>query len=144
MGRVWASRPAADGGYVLMSEVSQALMLDYLWGDPVRQVFAALHARDFALATALHAPGLDEAIAVICGENGVPSEHASCLDLVFYLRSLGDDWRHPHRRALESMYELDRVEGGRPRARLLHRWLQDEDRFEEVDGPAFIGRVSGA
>ena len=132
----------ADGGYLLMSEVSQAPMPDYLWGDPVRHVFAALHEHDFALATVLHAPGLEEALEVICGQNGVPSEHASCLDLVFYLRSLGDDWRNPDRRALESMYELDRVEGGRPHARLLHRWLQDEDRFEEVEPPEFIGRVS--
>ena len=135
---------AADGGYLLMSEVSQAPMLDYLWGGPVRHVFAALHAQDFALATALHAPGLEEAIEVICGQNGVPSEHASHLDLVFYLRSLGDDWRNPERRALDSMYELERVEAGRPHARLLHRWLEDEDRFEEVDTPQFIGRTSGA
>ena len=132
-----------DGGYLLMSEVSQAPMLDYLWGDPVRRVFAALHEHNFALATALHAPGLDEAIEVICGQNGVPSEHASHLDLVFYLRSLGEDWRNPERRALESMYELDRVEEGRPHARLLHRWLQAEDRFEEVDAPEFIGHARG-
>ena len=134
----------ADGGYLLMSEVSQAPMLDYLWGEPVRHVFASLHAHDFALATALHAPGLEEAIEVICGQNGVPSAHASCLDLVFYLRSLGDDWRNPERRVLESLYELDRVERGRPHARLLHRWLEDQDRFEEVDAAEFIGRTSGA
>jgi hypothetical protein len=134
----------ADRGYLLMSEVSQAPMLDYLWGEPVRHVFAALHAHDFALATALHAPGLDEAIEVICGQNGVSSSHASHLDLVFYLRSLGDDWRNPERRALESLYELDRVQRGRPQARLLHRWLEDEDRFEEVAAPQLIGRASGA
>ncbi len=134
----------ADGGYLLMSEVSQAPMLDYLWGDPVRRVFASLHANDFALATALHAPGLEEAIEVICGQNGVPSAHASGLDLVFYLRSLGDDWRNPERRVLASMYELDRVEQGRPHARLLHRWLEDEDRFEQGEPPEFIGRPSGA
>ncbi len=133
----------ADGGYLLMSEVSQAPMLDYLWGEPVRQVFAALHKQDFALATALHAPGLEEAIEVICGQNGVPSAHASGLDLVFYLRSIGDDWRNPERRVLESLYELDRVERGRPHARLLHRWLENGDQFEEVEAPEFVGRVSG-
>ena len=133
----------ADGGYLLLSEVSQAPMLDYLWGEPVRQVFASLHERDFALATALHAPGLEEAIEVICGQNGVPSAHASGLDLVFYLRSIGDDWRNPERRVLESLYELDRVERGRPHARLLHRWLEKGDHFEEVEAPEFVGGVSG-
>ena len=126
---------SADGGYLLMSEVSQAPMLDYLWGDPVRHVFASLHARDFALATALHAPGLDEAIEIICGQNGVPNAHASDLDLVFYLRSFCDDWRNPERRVLASLYELDRVERGRPHTRLLHRWRE---------APKFIGQGSGA
>jgi hypothetical protein len=135
---------AADGGYLLMSEISQAPMLDYLWGDPVRRVFASLDAGDFALATALHASGLEEAIEVICGQNGVPSEHASHLELVFYLRSLGDDWRNPERRTVDSLYELDRVEDGRPHARLLHRWIEDDDRFEGVERPEFIGHVSGA
>src|SRR5262245_39995098 len=40
-----------DGGYLLMSEVSQAGFDDYLWGGEVVQVFAALR-QGFSLATA--------------------------------------------------------------------------------------------
>ena len=128
---------APDGGYLLMSEVSQAPMLDYLWGEPVRRVFAAA-SRGFPLATALHAPGLDEAIEVIAGANGVPDEHASVLDLVVYIRSLGE-WQDPTRRAVAEIHELDRVVDGRPRATLLHRWLEEPDEFEFVEPPRHLG-----
>ena len=131
---------APDGGYLLMSEVSQAPMLDYLWGEPVRRVFAAA-SRGFPLATALHAPGLDEAIEVITGANGVPDEHASVIDLVVYIRSLGE-WQDPTRRAVAEIHELDDIVDGRPRARLLHRWHEEPDEFEVVEAPRQLGDLA--
>ena len=128
-----------DGGYLLMSEISRAPMLDYLWGEPVRAVFRAVHDGGFALATALHAGGLEQAFAIICGENGVPDAHAARLDLMLYIRSLGDDWQNPTRRVIAEVYEIEGVVGGRPQARLLHRWNEAEDRFETVEPPRRIG-----
>ena len=60
----------------------------------MRRVFAALE-RGFSLATALHAPGIDEAFEVICGQNGVPDADAGRLDLAVYIATVGDDWRAP-------------------------------------------------
>ena len=36
----------------------------------------------------------------------------------------------------------DRVHHPRPHARLLHHWLRDEDRFEQVDAPESIRQAS--
>ncbi len=130
---------ARDGGYLIMSEISKAPMLDYLWGDDVRRVFAALHQGGFSLATALHAGGLAQAFDVITGENGVPDEQAGCIELTYYLRSLGDDWRNPERRVLAELYEIEGVVGGKPLARLLHRWNEAEDCFEAVESPQRVG-----
>ena len=132
----------ADGGYLVMSEIAQTPFADYLWGAPVRQVFRAL-GDGFALATALHAPGIEEAFAVVCGRNAVPDEDASRLDLMVYMRSLGRDWSAPTRRVVAEIHEVERVVGGRPRARLLHRWLESEDRFEAVEPPQRIGSRGG-
>ena len=61
------------------------------------------------------------------------------MDLMYYLRSIGDDWRNPLRRVMAELYEIDGVEGGRPIARLLQRWNEAEDRFEAVEQPRRIG-----
>ena len=120
------------GGYLVVPEVSKAPVPGYIWGEPVRRVFAQLD-RGYALATALHAPGLDEAFAVLTGDNGVPDEHASHIRLMVYLRSLGDDWRNPTRRVVAEVHEIDGVTDGRPNGRLLHRWDEQADRFEAVE-----------
>ena len=131
-----------DGGYLKMAEVSQAPMSNYLWGDPVRRVFAALE-RGFSLATALHAPGIDEAFEVICGQNGVPGADAGRLDLAVYIATVGDDWRAPERRAIAEVREIDAAEGGRPLGRTLHRWDPETDVFEDVDRAQLIEGAPG-
>lgn len=125
--------PASDdGGYLVVSEVSPAGFADYFWGADVRRVFAALD-RGFSLATALHASGVDEAFEVLTRENGVPAEQAARIDLVAYIRSIGDDWSHPERRAVAAVAETVGVRDGRPQTRLLHRWVESDDRFEVVE-----------
>ena len=131
-----------DGGYLKMAEISQAPMTNYLWGEPVRQVFAALEG-GFCLATALHAPGVDEAFEVICGQNAVPDDHAGRLDLAVYIATVGDDWQAPERRAIAEVREIDHVEGGRPVGRTLHRWDQESDTFEDVEAAMLIGATPG-
>ena len=122
---------AATGGYLVVGEFSQAPVSSYIWGAPVRRVFDTLSA-GYSLATGLHAPGLQEILDVICQGNGVPDDQASRINLVLYVRRFGDGpddfWRR-----LAEIHEIDRVENGQPIGRLLHRWVENGDRFEVVD-----------
>ncbi len=126
-----------DGGYLVMAEIAQTQFPHYLWGEPVRAVFRALR-RGFSLATALHAEGVREAFAIVAA-NEVPDEDAAQLQLMVYLRSLGPDWRHPERRVVQAVYEIEGVVRGEPRARELHRWDEAADRFVDVEPPSLIG-----
>ncbi|MBT5773951.1 MAG: hypothetical protein HOH95_06195 [Dehalococcoidia bacterium] len=124
-------------GYLAWSEIANHPVTDsYLWGAPVRRIFEAAHIGGHAIATALHADGIESAFAVIA-ENDVTDEQASQIDVVAYIRSIGH-WETPTRRAIESLYEVDRVEAARPVARLLHRWDEPTDTFEVVAAPSQI------
>ncbi len=125
----------SSGGYIVIPEISEgAWAPGYIWGEPVRRIFKGL-AHGVSLATALHAPGIEEAFAIICRQNGVVDEDAGRLDLAVYLRSLGPDVAAPERRVVDSVYEVHGVAEGRPEARLLFRWNEAADRFEAVDAP---------
>lgn len=129
---------AGDSGYLVVSEVSTAPYADYLWGADARRVFAALE-RGFSLATALHAGGVDEAFEVLTHENGIPAEQAARLDVVVYVRSIGP-WSSPSRRVVAEVAETD---GIHPRAaRVLHRWSEQDDRFEVVERSERIGSAA--
>ncbi|MSQ40698.1 MAG: hypothetical protein EXR55_03360 [Dehalococcoidia bacterium] len=110
---------AATGGYLVVGEFSHAPVPTYTWGAPVRRVFEALSA-GYSLATALHAPNLLDTFNVVCRENGITDAEASRIKLVLYIRRLGDSpdtyWRR-----LAQVYDIERVEGGQPAGRLLHR-----------------------
>ena len=123
-----------------MSEIADTGFDDYFWGAEVRQVFQVL-GPGYSLATALHAPGVDEAFEVICGENGVPDEEAGRIDLAVYIHLIGD-WRDPVARRIAEVREIEAVEAGRPRGRTLFRWIEDGDRFEVVERPEFIGTMT--
>ena len=125
------------GGYLAFSEIAPHPVTDsYLWGSDVQRIFAAAHARGHAIATALHADGIESAFEVIA-ENGVPDEQASLMDVVVYIRSIGP-WQQPERRAVESIHEVERVREGRITARPIHRWDETADRFESVDTPSLV------
>lgn len=127
----------APAGYLSMSEIAPHPVTDsYLWGADVQQVFAAAYARGHAIATALHADGIDSAFGVIA-ENGVSDEQASLIDVVVYIRSIGP-WQHPERRAVETIHEVERVRDGQVVARLTHRWDEPTDRFEAADAPSSV------
>ena len=121
----------ATGGYLVVGEFSEAAPSHYIWGAPVRRVFDTLTA-GYSLATALHAPSLDEAFDAICQGNGASDEAASRIDFMLYIRRFGDDedtfWRR-----LAEIHEVDSVSGGRPSGRLLHRWDETADRFDAVE-----------
>ena len=127
----------APPGYLSMSEIAPHPVTDsYLWGADVRRIFEAAHERGHAIATALHADGLDSAFEVIA-ENGVPDGQASLIDVVVYIRSIGP-WQAPERRAVETIHEVARVRDGGVVAHLTHRWDEATDRFETVDAPTSV------
>lgn len=127
----------AAAGYLSMSEIAPHPVTDsYLWGADVRRVFGAAHARGHAIATALHADGIDAAFEVIA-QNGVPDEQASLIDVVVYIRLFGR-WQDPERRVVETIHEVERVQGGQVVARLTHRWNETTDQFETVTTPSSV------
>ena len=123
--------PRAKGGYLVVPEITEprgGAPAGYVWGEPVRQAFAGI-ARGTALAATLHAPDLEAAFVKICAGCGVPDADAARIDLVVYLRSLGE-WEHPTRRVVSTVHEIRGVKDGVPDAKLLFRWDEAKDRFE--------------
>lgn len=129
---------SGDGrGYVVIPEISpHAVAPGYIWGAPVRAVFSVLE-RGYALAAALHAPGVDEAFAAVTEGCGVPDEQAARIQLAVYIRSIGD-WRSPTARRIATVHEVNGVRGGRPRTRTLHLWDEAHDRFATVNEPRIV------
>ena len=133
-------KKAATGGYLVVGEFSQAPIPAYIWGSPVRRVFDTLTA-GYSLAVALHAPGLQETFAAICQGNGIADDDASRIGMMLYIRRFGEDpstfWRR-----LAEVNEVEHVKGGHPIGRLLHRWVEDGDRFEGVEAPRRLSASS--
>ena len=102
----------------------------------MQQIFEAARLAGHAIATSLHANGVESAFEVI-SDTGVTDEQASLIDLVVYIRSIGN-WRNPERRVVEYLYEVDSVEAGQPNTRLIHRWHEISDTFEEVSKSALV------
>ncbi|HEX4744521.1 MAG TPA: hypothetical protein VFW12_07610 [Candidatus Limnocylindria bacterium] len=120
----------ARGGYLYVPEVSQQAVTEgYVWGPKVRQAFAAI-AGGTALTASLHADSVEDAIEII-RRNDVPDADLARLEIVVHIRSLGE-WEHPTRRVVAGVHELVGVSGGEARTRVLHRWDQARDRFEQV------------
>ncbi len=127
------------GGYLTVAEFAHAPMPGYIWGEPVRRVFETVHVGGYALQTALHAPGVDAAVQEVTRGNGVSDAHASVFKLVMYIERFGDSHDTFWRRVTD-LYEVERVENGRPVGRSLFRWHKAADRFEQLDAPRQWGR----
>ena len=135
-------KAAGLGGYLVVPEFSQGPVPGYIWGKPVQEIFDAM-AAGYSLATSLHAPGLQEAFDNICQDNKITDQDASRIGVVVYIRRFWDGPESYWRRVTE-VHEIDRVVNGRPQGRLLHRWLEHDDRFEVVAAPqAFFGDHAG-
>jgi hypothetical protein len=119
----------ANGGYLYVPEVSRYSVTEgYVWGAPVRKAFAGIK-DGTALSTALHADSAEDALRILRA-NRIPPTDLAYLDLIVHIRSLGDDWRNPTGRKVADVNEL--VDG---EPRVLHRWDEARDRFEEVAKP---------
>jgi type IV secretory pathway ATPase VirB11/archaellum biosynthesis ATPase len=126
------------GGYLIVGELSKAPVPGYIWGAPVRRVFEAVQA-GYSFHTALHAPGVVEALREITEGNGVPDDQASIFDLVLYIERMGTEEAGFTRRLAE-IYELDRIEDGRPQGRTLFRWDAGRDEFRRESESTRLGR----
>jgi Flp pilus assembly CpaF family ATPase len=124
----------ARGGYLYVPEVSRYPVTEgYVWGAPVRKAFAAIK-DGTALSTALHADSAEDAITIL-RRNRVPDEDLERLDVIVHIRSLGDDWQHPTRRVIADVNEMSSMRDGEATLRLLHRWDEARDTFENVATP---------
>ena len=131
------------GGYIVIPEITQsAAMPGYIWGAEVRRIFRAANAA-VSLAATLHAEGPDHAFTQICEGCGVPDADAAKIGYAVSLRSIGP-WEEPTRRVVAALHEIDGVERGRPRARLLYRWDEDRDEFLKAKDGAASGRAGRA
>jgi type IV secretory pathway ATPase VirB11/archaellum biosynthesis ATPase len=116
------------GGFLIIPEITQsAAMPGYVWGADVRRIFKEAK-EGVSLAATLHAEGPEDAFAQICLGCGVPDADASKIAFAVHLRSIGR-WEEPTRRVVQSVNAIDRVRGGKPQLKLLHRWDEEHDRF---------------
>jgi hypothetical protein len=97
-----------------------------------------VHAGGYALQTALHAPGVEQAIAEVTRGNGVSDEQASVFKLVIYIERFGTNPANYWRR-ITDLYEVHEVRGGRPMGQSLFQWRADRDRFEKLSEPSQFG-----
>jgi hypothetical protein len=131
------------GGYLVVAEFAQAPIPGYIWGEPVRRVFETVHAGGYALQTALHAPGVDAAMQEVTFGNGVSDDHASVFKLVMYIERFGYGLDGFWRRVTD-LYEVERVENGRPVGRSLFRWREADDSFAQLAEPQQWGHDRAA
>ena len=126
------------GGYIVVEEFSNAPVPGYIWGEPVRRVFEALK-YGYSLQATLHAGSVPEALNEITHGNRVADESASQLKLVLYVERFGSNRANFWRRLVE-VYELHKIEDGKPIGHPLYRWRREDDSFEKVSDPHQFGR----
>ncbi|HLF71940.1 MAG TPA: hypothetical protein VI759_07300 [Dehalococcoidia bacterium] len=133
-----ALRRERRGGYIVVPEFAQAPVPGYIWGEPVRRVFETVVEGGYSLQTALHAGSVEDAIAEVSLGNRVPDDHASTFKLVIYIERFGgynDFWRR-----VTHLYEVERIENGRPVGHSLFRWQADGDKFVAQTPPQQFAR----
>ena len=114
-----------DGGYLVVSEFSDHTPR-YLRGEQVVQVFDTAD-RGFSIAGTLHADTPEQTFWEL-GSHGPISD--SQLGSIGYLVFLGvRGWPEDPVRWVSSIWEVDDVESGAPRGRLLCRWDSAAARF---------------
>ncbi len=131
-----------DGGYLVVGEISDQSQLRYLWGEPVAVLFRTLNT-GFSLNTTLHTSSVEETFDQICRQNEVSDEDAGKIQYMAYVERFGGDpdgaddddlyWRR-----VTGLYEIAAVSDGVPDARLLSRWVEADDTFEELAAPRLL------
>jgi len=142
IGETFSLPPRTDAHptYILVNEMSEDLPV-YTWDAQARRVFE-LMAEGYSLATTVHADTVDEVLAILQEEIGVPPNLIAKLTFVVPLHlSYGPpSMRSARRRVSEVAFLEPDGEGGFTRRKLAH-WHADTDSFTileaEEDRKAF-------
>jgi type IV secretory pathway ATPase VirB11/archaellum biosynthesis ATPase len=134
MGETFSLPPRTDAHptYVLVNEMSEDLPV-YTWDAQARRVFE-LMAEGYSLATTVHADTVDEVLAILQDEIGVPGEHIAKLTFILPLQLSPEptDTRSIRRRVREVAFLQPDGEGSFTR-RNLARWRADGDSFAVLE-----------
>lgn len=118
---------------VLANEVSNHLRI-YMWSGIARALLA-LPANGFAVATSCHADTIDDVMAMLTHDLGVPAADIRRLGVIVNIGLVGDDWP-PQRRFLSAHFILpDGGEDERWGVKLLRlaEWQEADNSFIHAD-----------
>ena len=135
-------RSAAHPTYILVNEMSDHLPV-YTWDGYARRVFE-LMAEGYSLATTVHADTVDEVLAILQDEIGVPPDQIAKLTFIVPLHlGYGPGGTHSARRRVAEVAFLQPDGESGFAYRRLARWDADSDSFavleSEDDRQAFAG-----
>jgi hypothetical protein len=133
VGEEFALPPQSAGHatYVLVNEMSDHLPV-YTWDEYARRAFELL-AEGYSLATTVHANTVDEVIAILRDEIGVPDGQIARLTFIVPLHlSYGPGGIHSARRRVGEVAFL-RPDGGGFNYRTIVRWDEHADSFSILE-----------
>lgn len=125
------------GGYLVVEEFSQADVPGYLWGEKAKHVFKMLK-KGYSLQASLHAENAEGAISELTQRMEITDEDASQIKLVIFIEMFGTTLSDAKRRITE-IYEVHRVENGKPLGHTLFKWNGEDDSFEKVEESHLFG-----
>jgi hypothetical protein len=117
--------------YILVNEMSDHLPV-YTWDEQARRAFELL-AEGYSLATTVHANSVDEVIAILRDEIGVPPRQIANLTFIVPLHlSYGPGGIHAARRRVHEVAFL-RPDGDGLSYRTIARWDEHGDSFSILE-----------
>jgi len=135
IGETFSLPPRTDAHptYILVNEMSDHLPV-YTWDAYAQRAFE-LVAEGYSLGTTVHADTVDEALAVLQEEIGVPPDRVARLTFVvlLHLSNGPTGTRSARRRVREVAFLQPDGEGGFSHRRLAH-WHADTDSFAVLEG----------
>lgn len=126
------------GGYLVVEEFSPVDVPGYLWGNEAKHVFKMLR-NGYSLQASLHAESAEDAILQLTKEVGITDEEASQVQLIVFIEMFGTTASDAKRRVSE-VYEVHRIEGGKPLGHLIYKWNRENDLLEMVEESHLFGR----
>lgn len=126
------------GGYLVVDEFSDYDYPGYLWGEQIKHVFQMLKI-GYALQASLHAESVEDAILELTQKNQISDEEACQIQLVIFIEMFGTTPGDAKRRVTQ-IYEVHRVEGGKPLGHLIFEWNKESDSFEFLEESHLFGR----
>lgn len=126
------------GGYLVVEEFSAADFPGYLWGDEAKHVFKMLRG-GYSLQASLHAESAEDSMLELTQKIGITDVESSQIQLIVFIEMFGTTFADAKRRVTQ-VYEVHRVEGGKPLGHLIFRWDKESDSFEMVEESHLFGR----